>query len=178
MIETLCHNQSGNEAMSGEIEIETGLTGYLDKDAAVVETSRKEWEPEYNALSRLIDIFRRMSQLVVVKEESLSLPSQLFLVVLNQSYGVTSELLRRRTTDAQLKRREWPIDCGGIQSLHKFLTRPIPTSTMITILNSLDHRISTVRNLAPLRCFLATVQLSKHWEASTNCSVLVHHMLG
>ena len=43
--------------MSGELEIETGLTGYLDKDAAVVETSRKEWEPEYNALIRLVDIF-------------------------------------------------------------------------------------------------------------------------
>lgn len=99
--------------MSGEIEIETGLTGYLDKDAAVVETSRKEWEPEYNALSRLIDIFRRMSQLVIVKEESLSLPSQLFLVVLNQSYGVTSELLRRRTTDAQgLMRRA--VEAAGV----------------------------------------------------------------
>ena len=56
--------------MSEEIEIETGLTGYLDKDAAVVETSRKEWEPEYTALIRLVDIFRRMSQLVIVKDKN------------------------------------------------------------------------------------------------------------
>ena len=51
----------------------TGLAGYLEKDAAVVETSRKEWEPEYTALSRLLDIFRRMSQLVVVKDKNLNL---------------------------------------------------------------------------------------------------------
>jgi len=96
-----------------EIEIEAGLGGYLDKDAAVVETSCKESEPEYNALSRLLDIFRRMSQLVVVKDLNLSLPSQLFLVVLNQSYGVASELLRRRTTDAQgLMRRA--VEAAGV----------------------------------------------------------------
>ena len=99
--------------MSGEIEIETGLAGYLEKDAAAVETSRKEWEPEYTALSRLVDIFRRLSKLVVIKDESLSLPSQLFLVVLNQSYGVASALLRRRTTDAQgLMRRA--VEAAGV----------------------------------------------------------------
>ena len=130
--------------MSGEIEIETGLTGYLDKDAAVVETSRQEWEPEYNALSRLVDIFRRMSQLVVVKDKNLSLPSQLFLVVLNQSYGVASELLRRRTTDAQgLMRRA--VEAAGVAhrlwkhpELTEVFNEPIPTSTMISILDSLD----------------------------------------
>ncbi|MCG3770238.1 MAG: hypothetical protein JW384_01381 [Nitrosomonadaceae bacterium] len=92
--------------MSGEIEIAAGLAGYLEKDASVVETSRKEWEPEYTALNRLVDIFRRITQLVVIKDKNLSLPSQLFLVVLNQSYGVSSELLRRRTTDAQALMRQ------------------------------------------------------------------------
>jgi hypothetical protein len=96
-----------------DFEIETGLTGYLEKDAAVVEISRKEWEPEYTALSRLLDIFRRMSQLVVVKEINLNLPSQLFLVVLNQSYGVASELLRRRTTDAQALMRR-AVEAAGV----------------------------------------------------------------
>lgn len=99
--------------MSGDIEIETGLAGYLEKDAAVVETSRKEWELEYTALSRLVDIFRRMAQLVVIKETNLSLPSQLFLVVLNQSYGVTSELLRRRATDAQALMRR-AVEAAGV----------------------------------------------------------------
>lgn len=99
--------------MSGEIEIETGLAGYLEKDAAVVETSRKEWEPEYTALSRLVDIFRRMAQLVVIKETNLSLPSQLFLVGLNQSYGVASELLRRRATDAQALMRR-AVEAAGV----------------------------------------------------------------
>jgi hypothetical protein len=96
-----------------DIEIEAGLGGYLDQDAAVVETSRKEWEPEYTALSRLLDIFRRMSQLVVVQDKNLNLPSQLFLVVLNQLYGVASALLRRRTTDAQgLMRRA--VEAAGV----------------------------------------------------------------
>lgn len=99
--------------MSGEIEIEAGLAGYLEKDATVVETSRKEWEPEYTALSRLVDIFRRIAQLVVIKDKNLSLPSQLFLVVLNQSYGVSSELLRRRTTDAQALMRR-AVEAAGI----------------------------------------------------------------
>ena len=110
--------------MSGEIEIEAGLTGYLDKDAAVVEASRKEWEPEYDALSRLVDIFRRVSQLVVVKDKNLSLPSQLFLVALNQSYGVASELLRRRTTDAQgLMRRA--VEAAGVA--HRLWKHPVLT---------------------------------------------------
>ena len=99
--------------MSGEIEIETGLAGYLEKDTAVVETSRKEWELEYTALSRLVDIFRRIAQLVEIKDKSLSLPSQLFLVVLNQSYGVASELLRRRTTDAQALMRR-AVEAAGV----------------------------------------------------------------
>jgi len=96
-----------------DIEIEAGLGGYLDKDAAVVETSRKEWEPEFSALSRLLDISRRISQLVVVKDINLNLPSQLFLVVLNQSYGVASELLRRRTTDAQALMRR-AVEAAGV----------------------------------------------------------------
>jgi YD repeat-containing protein len=124
MTVTFCHNQSEKEAMSGEIEIEIGLTGYLGKDADVVETSGKEWEPEYNALSRLVGIFRRMSQLVVVKDKNLSLPSQLFLVVLNQSYGVASELLRRRTTDAQgLMRRA--VEAAGVA--HRLWKHPALT---------------------------------------------------
>ena len=96
-----------------DIEIDTGLTGYLEKDAAVVEASRKEWESEYNALSRLVDIFRRVSQLVVIKEENLSLPSQLFLVALNQSYGVASELLRIRTRNAQALTRR-AVEAAGV----------------------------------------------------------------
>ena len=96
-----------------DIEIDAGLAGYLEKDAAVVETSRKEWEPEYTALSRLVDIFRRISQLVVIKDKSLSLPSQLFLVALNQSYGVASELLRRRTRDAQALTRR-AVEAAGV----------------------------------------------------------------
>ncbi|MEK6762381.1 MAG: hypothetical protein AABY96_06665 [Nitrospirota bacterium] len=96
-----------------DIEIDTGLTGYLEKDVAVVEASRQEWESEYNALSRLVDMFRRVSQLIVVKDTNLSLPSQLFLVVLNQSYGVASALLRKRTTDAQgLMRRA--VEAAGV----------------------------------------------------------------
>jgi hypothetical protein len=99
--------------MSGEIKIETGLAGYLDKDAAVVETSRIEWEPEYTALSRLVGIFQRLAQLVEIKDKSLSLPAQLFLVVLNQSYGVASELLRRRTRDAQALMRR-AVEAAGV----------------------------------------------------------------
>ena len=96
-----------------DLKIETGLAGYLEKDAAVAEASRKEWEPEYIALSRLLDIFIRISQLVVVKDKNLNLPSQLFLVVLNQSYGVASELLRRRTRDAQALTRR-AVEAAGV----------------------------------------------------------------
>jgi hypothetical protein len=99
-----------------EIEIEKGLTGYLAKDAAVVETSHKEWEPEYMALSLLVDIFRRMAQLVVIKDKRLSLPSQLFLVALNQLYGVASELLRRRTRDAHALTRR-AVEAAGVAHL-------------------------------------------------------------
>lgn len=99
--------------MSGEIEIETGLAGYLEKDPAVVEASRKEWEPEFTALYRLVEIFRRLSQLIIIKDKNLNLPAQLFLVVLNQSYGVASELLRRRTRDAQALTRR-AVEAAGV----------------------------------------------------------------
>jgi hypothetical protein len=107
--------------MSGEIEIETGLAGYLEQDVAVIEGSRKEWEPEYIALSSLLDIYRRLSDLVIIKDQNLNLPAQLFLVVLNQSYGVTSELLRRRTRDAQALTRR-AIEAAGVA--HRLWKRP------------------------------------------------------
>lgn len=107
--------------MSQEIKIETGLAGYLGKDYAVVETSLKEWEPEYTALNRLVDIFRRLSQLVEIKNKDLSLPAQLFLVVLNQSYGVASELLRRRVRDAQALMRR-AVEAAGVS--HRLWKHP------------------------------------------------------
>jgi hypothetical protein len=96
-----------------EIKLETGLAGYLAKDAGVVESSLKEWGPEYKALSCLVDIFKHVAQLVVIKDTNLHIPAQLFLVVLNKSYGITSELLRRRTRDAQALARH-PIEAAGI----------------------------------------------------------------
>ncbi len=95
------------------IEPDNGLTGYLAKDADVVAASSKDWEPEYLALSHLVDIFRRLSDLIVIKDPNLNLPAQLFLVVLNQSYGVASELLRRRTRDAQALTRR-AVEAAGI----------------------------------------------------------------
>lgn len=95
------------------IEPDKGLADYLAKDADVVAASSKDWEPEYFALSHLVDIFRRLSALVVVKDANLNLPAQLFLVVLNQSYGVASELLRRRTRDAQALTRR-AVEAAGV----------------------------------------------------------------
>lgn len=177
-----CRPLFGAHAAMSDIEIDPGLTGYLEKDATVIEVSRKEWEPEYTALSRLVDIFRRISQLVVIKDNNLSLPSQLFLVVLNQSYGVASELLRRRTRDAQALMRR-AVEAARVA--HRLWKHPeliqvfnecYPDINDDKHLHSLGHRRSTVRNLAPRSCFPATVQPSKHWEACTNCSALVHYM--
>jgi len=95
------------------IKIETGLAGYLAKDSGVVKASLEEWALEYKALSRLVDIFRRVAQLVDIKDTNLHIPAQLFLVVLNQSYGIASELLRRRTIDAQALARR-AVEAAGI----------------------------------------------------------------
>lgn len=95
------------------IELDKGLAGYLANDADVVATSSNDWEPEYSALSHLVDIFRRLSALIVIKDPNLNLPAQLFLVALNQSYGVASELLRRRTRDAQALTRR-AVEAAGV----------------------------------------------------------------
>ena len=95
------------------IELDKGLAGYLEKDVDVVAASSKDWEPEYLALSHLVDIFRRLSDLIEIKDKNLHIPARLFLVVLNQSYGVASELLRRRTSDAQALARR-AVEAAGI----------------------------------------------------------------
>jgi hypothetical protein len=96
-----------------QIEIDKGLAGYLEKDIEVVATSRRDWKLELEALCRLTDVFRRLTDLIIVKETNLNLPAQLLLVALNQLYGVASELLRRRTKDAQALTRR-AIEAAGI----------------------------------------------------------------
>src|SRR5437867_11336918 len=96
-----------------DIKIETGLQEYLDKDCEVAAQSMNDWRPELDALGRLADIYRRLLDLLVISDKNLNLPAQLLLVVLNQLYGISSALLRRRSRDAiALTRRA--IEAAGI----------------------------------------------------------------
>ncbi len=95
------------------IEIDKGLHGFIEDDFKVVAESFEHWQPEFDLLCRLHDIYVRLMSLIEIKEDQFNLPGQLFLMANNSLYGVTSALLRRRTDDAQALMRR-AIEGAGI----------------------------------------------------------------
>lgn len=165
-----------------DIEIDKGLAGYLDDDAEVISTSRKEWEPEFRALSGLAEMYRRLTNLIVISDTNQNLPAHLLLVALNQLYGIASELLRRRTRDAHALTRR-AIEAAGVA--YRLWTHP----QLIQVFNEAYPRINDPNDpnqlkpsnrysqeLTPFNSSLLRVLVSKHCGACMRCSALVRHM--
>ena len=73
---------------------------YLKVEAEVAERSRSEYRPEVEAFAQLIEFYERLTDAVTVAERGVSIPAELYLVVMNQLYGAGAQVLRTRASDA------------------------------------------------------------------------------
>ena len=85
------------------IEEPRGLKKYLEKESHAVEVSYRLHGPEFELFCELAEYYERLGMLCRMKSQEadrLASPAKLFQVVMCQMYGVGSQLLRRRTLDA------------------------------------------------------------------------------
>ncbi|WHZ13928.1 MAG: hypothetical protein OJF52_000763 [Nitrospira sp.] len=73
---------------------------YLEFEEQETKRLQARWKAELDSFSALGDLYGLLAANIKVSAQNLILPCRLFLAVESQMYGVVSQLLRRRMTDA------------------------------------------------------------------------------
>lgn len=76
------------------------LKDYLETERKAEEESREHWRPEFELFCELGDLYTRLGHAIEVSDSHTLLLADFYLVVESQLFGVVSQLLRRRLTDA------------------------------------------------------------------------------
>lgn len=77
------------------------LMDYLDGERRAAQGCQLQYKAEIELFAQLVDLFDRLRAAVTVREERALVPGHLLVVVQNQLYGVVSQIIRRRVTDAK-----------------------------------------------------------------------------
>ena len=105
------------------------IRDYLDFEEKEARDNRARWTHEFESFCALGDLYQLLASTIKITQKELDLPVRLFLAVESQMYGVVSQLLRRRTTDAlTLTRRA--IEATGVA--YRIWTNPELAETFIS----------------------------------------------
>lgn len=82
-----------------------GLIEYLDVQRARAEESRIRWRQEFDLFCELAEFYERLCAAIKISDKKVKIPSELFLVVIKLMYGVASQILCGRLSDADMLTR-------------------------------------------------------------------------
>ncbi len=97
----MSENQDDEAPLRGIVKPRS-FKDYIDFDAKESEKSKSSWEPEFEKYCELSDKYLVLTSGLNIDNKQVILPARLLLEVESQMYGIGSQLLRRRVTDAMM----------------------------------------------------------------------------
>ncbi|HLF87212.1 MAG TPA: hypothetical protein VI584_09030 [Nitrospiria bacterium] len=87
-----------------------GIIEYLEAENRLAEESRIRWHREFDLFCELTEFYERLCSAIKISDKKVQIPSELFLVIMKLMYGVVSQILRGRHSDA------WAQTRGAIEA--------------------------------------------------------------
>ncbi len=87
-----------------------GIIEYLEAENRLAEESRIRWHREFDLFCELSEFYERLLSAVKISDKKAQIPAELFLVIMKLMYGVVSQILRGRHSDA------WAQTRGAIEA--------------------------------------------------------------
>ena len=87
-----------------------GIIEYLEAENRLAEESRIRWHQEFDLFCELTEFYERLCSAIKISDKKVQIPSELFLVIMKIMYGVVSQILRGRHSDA------WALTRGAIEA--------------------------------------------------------------
>jgi len=87
-----------------------GIIEYLEAENRLAEESRIRWHREFDLFCDLTEFYERLLAAIKISDKNAQIPAELFLVIMKLMYGVVSQILRGRHSDA------WAQTRGAIEA--------------------------------------------------------------
>lgn len=87
-----------------------GIIEYLEAENRLAEESRICWHQEFDLFCELTEFYERLCSATKISDKKVQIPSELYLVIMKIMYGVVSQVLRGRHSDA------WTLTRGAIEA--------------------------------------------------------------
>ncbi len=87
-----------------------GIIEYLEAENRLAEESRICRHQEFDLFCELAEFYERLLSAIKISDKKAQIPAELFLVIMKLMYGVASQMLRGRHSDA------WALTRGAIEA--------------------------------------------------------------